>query len=121
MYTQDMARTHRFQILFTEEEAEQLKAESERRGIPMAEIIRDYVKGLPKVSDSKQRGTHMPKQQMTKAQAVASFKKAYADYIQENRRDITALNTAWHMYTDSLCKDGMITIKQYESWDNPKW
>jgi hypothetical protein len=42
-----MARTHRFQILFTDEEAARLKAESKRRGIPMAEIIRDYVKNLP--------------------------------------------------------------------------
>jgi hypothetical protein len=47
MYNIDMARTHRFQILFTDEEAARLKAESIRRGIPMAEIIRDYVKNLP--------------------------------------------------------------------------
>jgi hypothetical protein len=55
MYTVTMARTHRFQILFTEEEAARLKAESRRRGIPMAEIVRDYVKSLPLMETQEER------------------------------------------------------------------
>jgi hypothetical protein len=53
-----MARTHRFQILFTEEEAQRLKAESERRGIPMSEIVRDYVKNLPKPEKERPKMLH---------------------------------------------------------------
>ena len=27
--------------------------------------------------------------------------------------------TAWNDFTDSLCKDGMISNYQYDSWTNP--
>lgn len=26
---------------------------------------------------------------------------------------------AWNNFTDALCKNGDITMKQYESWDTP--
>lgn len=33
--------------------------------------------------------------------------------------DKVALREAWNNYTDSLCKDGLITERQYETWTNP--
>jgi hypothetical protein len=40
---------------------------------------------------------------------------------QEYGRPDYALRTeAWNNFTDSLCKDGQITIEQYESWDCPE-
>ena len=33
--------------------------------------------------------------------------------------DKVALREAWNNYTDSLCKDGLITERQYETWSNP--
>ena len=35
------------------------------------------------------------------------------------KNDIPARCEAWNDYTDMLCKDGEITLKQYESWANP--
>ena len=33
--------------------------------------------------------------------------------------DKPALREAWNNFTDSLCKDGLITERQYETWANP--
>jgi hypothetical protein len=35
------------------------------------------------------------------------------------RNDKSALREAWNNFTDSYCKDGRITAKQYDSWTNP--
>jgi hypothetical protein len=42
-----MKRDKRLQILFSEREYNKLKRESEKLGVPMAEVVRDFVKGLP--------------------------------------------------------------------------
>lgn len=33
--------------------------------------------------------------------------------------DRIALWEAWNDWTDSLCKSGLITQRQYETWNNP--
>lgn len=34
-------------------------------------------------------------------------------------KDTVAKCEAWNDYTDMLCKSGIITQKQYETWTNP--
>jgi len=34
-------------------------------------------------------------------------------------RDTPAIREAWGMYIDSLCKNGQITMQQYNTWDTP--
>ncbi len=59
---------------------------------------------------------------MTKQQAKEEFSAAYGSTKEEWRNDKVALCEAWNNYTDRLCKDGQITLKQYETWLNPfKW
>ena len=57
---------------------------------------------------------------LTKKNALAIFKEelvlgAYADI----RSDKIAMRETWSNFTDSLCKDNMITMSQYERWSNP--
>jgi hypothetical protein len=33
--------------------------------------------------------------------------------------DIVWKRESWNNFTDMLCKNGEISLKQYESWDNP--
>ncbi len=52
---------------------------------------------------------------MNKKEALALFKEMY--YISKN--DSIANRENFHNFTDSLCKDRKITLKQYENWSNP--
>jgi hypothetical protein len=52
---------------------------------------------------------------MTKVQALKEFRSV--DIGVSNDR--VSMREAWGIYTDLLCKDGYITLKQYESWTNP--
>jgi len=52
---------------------------------------------------------------MNKKEALTLFKEMY--YISKN--DSIANRENFHNFTDSLCKDGDITLKQYENWSNP--
>lgn len=52
---------------------------------------------------------------MTKKEALAMFKEMY--HI--SKTDSIANRENFHNFTDSLCKDGDITLKQYENWSNP--
>jgi hypothetical protein len=54
---------------------------------------------------------------MTKKQVETMFKEEVLPFI--NRSDKPALREAWNNYTDLLCKDGQITIRQYETWTQP--
>jgi len=61
---------------------------------------------------------------MTKQQVVKLFKEEILPmvkdrYEQDGVIDKPARREAWNNFTDSLCKDGQITLKQYESWNNP--
>ena len=61
---------------------------------------------------------------MTKKDAVAQF-KAYvlpqvkAQYERDGRIDRPARAEAWNDFTDSLQRDGQISMRQYETWTHP--
>ena len=61
---------------------------------------------------------------LTKKEALADFKENILPFIkkryeQDGRIDYPARREAWNNYTDSLCKDGKITPKQYATWAYP--
>ena len=59
---------------------------------------------------------------MTKAEALKLFRFIYKIKAIEDayrRGDVVAKRTEWNDYTDALCKDGLITSKQYDTWDQP--
>ena len=55
---------------------------------------------------------------MTKAQALSHFRLLLKD-TNLFRADSTTKREMWNNYTDSLCKSGDISLKQYENWDQP--
>jgi len=58
----------------------------------------------------------------TKKEVVAQFRELWADLLASEpswRGDSIAKRTAFNDYTDTLCKDGIITNYQYENWSNP--
>lgn len=61
------------------------------------------------------------KKKITKRQALSIFKKEAMKLTitQFGKLDKVAMCEAWGIFTDSLCKDGLISMKQYESWTNP--
>ena len=58
---------------------------------------------------------------MTKKEALQIFKESELPYIVEayGPQDKPAIREAWNNFTDMLCKDGEITLKQYETWVHP--
>lgn len=52
---------------------------------------------------------------MTYEQAVREFKSSHA----KGKYDYWTAQLEWSIYTDGLCKDGIITQKQYETWSTP--
>lgn len=40
-------------------------------------------------------------------------------FEQDGTVDADARRQAWNDYTDQLCREGRITMHQYESWSNP--
>ena len=56
---------------------------------------------------------------MTKAEAIKDFRMLYKYFGGFRRGDVIAKRTKWNDYTDQLCKDGLITQKQYENWGQP--
>lgn len=60
---------------------------------------------------------------MTKAQALDYFNENFprSTFISKvtGRLDKVARSEAWNNWTDSMCKCGQITMRQYESWTNP--
>ena len=59
---------------------------------------------------------------MTKKEAVRQFKEMWAEAVQENPRlknDDPARDEAWNDWTDGLCKDKVITPRQYSNWTHP--
>jgi len=55
---------------------------------------------------------------MTKAEALKRFRDLYKT-MGYRRGDDIAKRTEWNDYTDGLCKDRLITLKQYENWGQP--
>ena len=56
---------------------------------------------------------------MTKAEALKQFRVFYKTLPTALRGDAIAKREDWKNYTDQLCKDGLITLKQYENWGQP--
>ena len=52
---------------------------------------------------------------MTKEQAWKEFKQSHS----KGTFDYWAAQLDWACYTDGLCRDGKITMKQYETWATP--
>ena len=52
---------------------------------------------------------------MTKKDALKEFRSCG----QVVRGDAIWTRCNWNDYTDFLCRDGQITMKQYETWTNP--
>ena len=63
----------------------------------------------------------MEVQKMTKAEAVQNFRDLWKRATKGSRfyYDTIAKREAFNNYTDSLCKEGKITLKQYENWGQP--
>ena len=55
---------------------------------------------------------------MTKAEAVKMFRELYKRWG-GRKNDPISKREEWNNWTDSLCKDGLITEKQYENWGQP--
>ena len=60
----------------------------------------------------------MEAQKMTKTEAVKMFRELYKRWGGRRAAPI-AKRTEWNDWTDSLCKDGLITDNQYNNWGNP--
>lgn len=58
-----------------------------------------------------------PHKPMTKQQAMDEFR--FFGGIESTKGDPIARREAWNNFTDSLRSDGLITLKQYETWVNP--
>ena len=56
---------------------------------------------------------------MTKKQAELFFKEE--TILDLDKKDKILIRTTWNDFTDSLCKDGQISEKQYNNWDYPRF
>lgn len=58
---------------------------------------------------------------MTKREALEAFNLDIVPSIVAlyGKDDKPAFCENWNNYTDTLCKDRRITLKQYETWTNP--
>jgi len=61
---------------------------------------------------------------MTKVEAVRIYKEEILpsvkdQYEQDGITDKPARQFAWQCFIDSLCKNGEITQRQYDTWGNP--
>ena len=58
----------------------------------------------------------------TKAQVLDQFRYNWNVMIKQQpqwKGDTIAKREAWNDYTDMLCKEGDITMNQYNNWSNP--
>lgn len=53
---------------------------------------------------------------MTKKQALDLFRNVHFGVV---KGDPIYTRENWNNFTDTLCKGGKITMKQYETWTNP--
>jgi hypothetical protein len=59
---------------------------------------------------------------MTKSEAIEEFKADVLPVVvaKYGTGDKPALAEAWNNWTDALCKEGRITLWQYENWTHPQ-
>ncbi len=55
------------------------------------------------------------KKHLTKNQVLQMFREV----DNSPKGDIVGKRESWNNFTDMLCKNGEISLKQYETWDNP--
>lgn len=55
---------------------------------------------------------------MTYRDAVREFKRSHR-YLWEMGADYWTAQLEWAIYTDNLCKEGLITEKQWNTWQTP--
>ena len=58
---------------------------------------------------------YLKKMTLTKKEVLRMFRESFTI----SRTDSIMNRENFHNFTDSLCKDGEITLKQYENWSNP--
>ena len=56
---------------------------------------------------------------LTKREVVETLRELFRESPDQFSGDIIAKREAFNDYTDMLCKDGQISVKQYETWTNP--
>lgn len=58
---------------------------------------------------------------MTRKEAIAEFKAEILPHVlaKYGPNDKPARAEAWNDWTDTLCKEGRITLEQYETWSAP--
>ena len=56
---------------------------------------------------------------MTKKDAEKIFNENFL--TESNKKDKILIKTEQNNFTDSLCKDGQISEKQYNNWDYPRF
>jgi hypothetical protein len=62
---------------------------------------------------------------MTKAETLEMWRSEYlpavrARYETDGRADYPARSESWNELTDALCKEGSISLRQYETWRAPR-
>jgi len=56
---------------------------------------------------------------MTKKEALRQFKESTIDFEKMLIKHPDKVALAWDWETDYLCKEGLITKYQYDTWTNP--
>ncbi len=56
---------------------------------------------------------------MTKKECTDLFKSFYPNVYKSVKDDYCAVQLAWSLFIDGLCRDKLITEKQYASWSFP--
>ena len=59
------------------------------------------------------------KKKMTKEQVIRDLKSICVDCPYYKKKDSVACSQCFNDYTDQLCKEGLITLAQYNNWSNP--
>ena len=59
------------------------------------------------------------KKYITKKQAENIFKEEYTEILKNETK--TTIHCMWNDFTDFLCKDGMISERQYNTWSHPNF
>ena len=62
------------------------------------------------------------KRNVRKAEALKIYLEQWYIMVESGTfriTDISAKREGWGIYTDTLCKDGYISLEQYETWTMP--
>ena len=82
---------------------------------------RGGLRNLPK------RPRRNPRGRLTKREVEGIFREEFMPVVRKQEakwgrgRDRVYRYEMWSGFTDALCKDGEITMDQYENWSTPSW